>query len=148
MPPLFWDGVAFALRWTLAVAHLVFVACVFPRPDLPELLPITFRPFAEVMDWYLWGTWNLVAALLLIFVPTRVPLGLISTAFSAYCSFVVAAVYASGAGLVPSTLFYFSLGSVGVMLFGRSLWAYMTQVRWFRRRVMSRSRSGHGSARQ
>ena len=139
--PPFWDGLAFGLRWWLAIIHALFALPFLIRP-LPELYQ-TFSAFDDAFPSIYWGWWSLLAAALLILMPTRVPLGLISTAFSTYQMFVISLTFSEGGGLIPGTTVYsVGFGGIGLLLFMRSLWLYMVNVAWFQRLMTWRTRRG------
>lgn len=136
----FWDGASFALRYVLAAIHILFGICFIVRPNIPLLFP-AFNAFDTNFPASYWGWWSVIAALLLILIPTRVPWGLISTAFSTYLMFVIGITFGEGAGLIPGTTVYsIGCGGMGLLLFTRALWMYMVKVKWFQRLTGGRNR--------
>lgn len=129
----FWAGLAFGLRWLLALTHFLFAIPFIIRPHLPDLYP-SFAAFNDSFSAQTWGVLSLIASLLLLVMPTRVPLGLVSTAASTYLMLVVGLTFAQGAGLIPGTVIYIGVFSAaGLVLFMRTLWLYMVKVEWFQR---------------
>lgn len=140
--PQFWDGASFALRLLLAFVHVLFGMPFLMRPNIPLLFD-SFGAFDDLFPASHWGWWSLIAALLLILVPTRVPLGLISTAFSAYLMFAIGATFGQGAGLIPGTTVYsIGLGGVALLLFMRALWLWVHVKPWFQ--ALARRGGQHG----
>ncbi|MVN88302.1 hypothetical protein GO986_16270 [Deinococcus sp. HMF7620] len=133
--PLFWDGVAWALRLVLVGGHLLFGIIAIVRPNLPLLFQ-GYSAFDDSFGFNLWGLWHLFAAVLLWEVPTRVPFGLISTLFSAFWLFFTGAMFWAGAELVFGSAVFYLFGALSLALFGRALWLYLVRVEWFQRRVL------------
>ena len=138
--PVFWDGVAWALRMSLVVVHLLFGVIAIVRWNLP-LLFAGYSGFDDSVPFTTWGLWNLAMAFILFITPTRVPLGLISTLLSGLLLFWIGGMFWSGAELVFGSAIFFVYGLEAGGLFMRSLWLYMVRVRWFQRYVM---RQQHG----
>ncbi|GAA5446929.1 hypothetical protein [Deinococcus depolymerans] len=131
----FWNGAVWALRMSLGLGHVVFGVIAIVRPNLPLLFQ-GYSAFDDSFGFNLWGLWNLLAGALLWWVPTRIPFGLISTAFSAFWMFWVGSMFWEGAELVFGSVMFYVFGSGSIFLFGRSLWLCMVRVAWFRRHVM------------
>lgn len=137
----FWEGVAWAWRMALIVAHLSFVAFCWIRPNAPLLYP-SYSAFDDLMPFVHWATVSLGAALVLLFLPPRVPFGLISTLTSAFLFLLMAGLFGAGGGLIYVSLLCYLFGALAMALFGRALWLYMVRVRWFRLRVMRQAKHG------
>lgn len=130
-----WAWVAWTLRLVLILVHVLFVAPIFIRPNIPLLFP-SFSAFDNGLPFIWWGHAGLLAALLLWLLPPRFPLGLISTAYSAFYLYLIGAMFQEGAGLIPGTSVYRGLGVLSGVLFMRALWLWAERSPWFRRRVM------------
>jgi len=126
---------------SLAMIHLLVMIPAFARLQLPLLLP-SYSTFDDLFPFFWWGVLSLVAFLLLMYVPTRVPLGLISSLFSAAVMFAIGAEFSISAGLIFGSTIFFGLGMAAMALFMRSLWMHMTKVGWFQRRVMKGGNRG------
>ena len=137
---LFWDGVAWAGRWFVACAHVLFMIPALLREELLETLP-AYRLFSELLPFQGWAGLSFLACALLIAVPTRVPFGLVSTTASGALWFVCGAVFSQGVGFVFGSLICYGLGALSMALFMRSLWAWAVRVGWFQRHVL---RGHHG----
>jgi len=133
--PLFWDGVAWAARWLIAAAHLLFFFPTALRPEILSDLP-AYRLFEQIMPFGTWASLSFLALVLLISVPTRVPFGLLSTSFSAALWFLCGTLFSQGVGMIFASLICYGLGALGMSLFTRSLWAYANRLGWFQRVVL------------
>ena len=133
--PLFWDGVAWSVRWLIAAAHLLFFLPTALRPEILSDLP-AYRLFEQIMPFSVWAELSFLALVLLISVPTRVPFGLLSTSFSAALWFLCGTLFSQGVGMVFGSLICYGLGVLDMSLFTRALWAYATRVGWFQRVVL------------
>lgn len=133
--PTFWDGAAWALRMVLVAAHLLFGVIAIVRPNIPLLFQ-GYSAFDDGFGFNLWGLWHLSAAFLLWWVPTRVPFGLLTTAFSAFWMLFTGAMFWVGAELIFGSVVFYLFGLYGLALFTRSLWLYLVRVEWFQRRVL------------
>lgn len=137
----FWDGVAWGLRIFLAACHLLFgLPCLF-RWNLPLLFK-GYEKFDDVMAFANWGWLSLLAVVLLLAVPTRVPWGLITTLYSMTLFFAIGSTFALGAGLLPGTALFFGFGIGSGLLFARSLWLYAIRVHWFQKHVLEKGVKG------
>jgi hypothetical protein len=139
--PLFWDGVAWGWRWIIVLGHLTFSVFAFVRQNAP-LLYSSYASFDDFLPFVWWAIWNLLAAVLLLALPPRVPFGLISTLFSGFLYFLMGSLFNLGSGLIYVAMLCHLFGLVVLALFARALWLYMVRVAWFQRRVMGRAQHG------
>lgn len=139
----FWRGVASGLRNVLVAAHILFGLPILFRHNIP-LLFTSYANFDDQIVFWVWGAASLTAAALLLLLPARAFWGLVSSAFSAFISLFIGAMFALAGGFFPETNIFTALGLTAGVLFMRTLWFSMLRVSWFQREVLDRTVNWRG----
>lgn len=140
-PGGYWDGVAWVSRMILIGVHLAFALPTFLRPNTPLLLQ-SYSAFDDHVAFTTWGLGGLMAAVLLLLLPPRVPWGMLSTGYSAFYLYLIGNIFGQGAGLVSAVLLYDGLGLLSGLLLMRAMWTWAEPQAWFQTHVIRKAGRG------